>query len=107
MRVEELEHLDGRRRRADVDRDGLVESEHRPQVREHLGVGLGDGLLELLGNRLAALQQSHALDCGFERRLDGGPLLLGSPACIASSPALSFSQMRGTAKNHVGRTCGR
>ena len=31
----------------------------------------------------------------------------GWAACIVSSPALSFSQMRGTAKNHVGRTWGR
>jgi hypothetical protein len=31
----------------------------------------------------------------------------GAFDCIASSPALSFSQIRGTAKNHVGRTWGR
>ena len=31
----------------------------------------------------------------------------GCAACIVSSPALSFSQIRGTAKNQVGRTCGR
>ena len=31
----------------------------------------------------------------------------GRLASIVSSPALSFSQMRGTAKNQVGRTCGR
>ncbi len=29
-----------------------------------------------------------------------------SPATMASRPALSFSQIRGTAKNHVGRTSG-
>ena len=31
----------------------------------------------------------------------------GRPASIASSPALSFSKMRGTAKNQVGFTFGR
>ena len=31
----------------------------------------------------------------------------GWEASVVSSPALSFSQMRGTAKNHVGRTSGR
>ena len=30
-----------------------------------------------------------------------------SPASLASTPALSFSHTRGTAKNHVGLTAGR
>ena len=31
----------------------------------------------------------------------------GAAASVCSSPAFSFSQMRGTAKNQVGRTSGR
>jgi len=41
----------------------------------------------------------------LDRRGQGA--LGGAAAIVASSPALSFSQMRGTAKNQLGRTSGR
>ena len=106
--VEELQHLDRRRRRADVDRRDLVEAEHRAQPGEQLRVGLRDGRGELVGHRLAGLLEADLL----ERRRPAPPAAFsrcsaGWPAIIASSPAFSFSQIRGTAKNQCGRTSGR
>ena len=76
-RVEELQHLYRGRRRADVDTLDLVESEHRPDPREVLLVGLGDPGLELVGHRLAALAQPDTLERGRDRVLDRLALLLG------------------------------
>jgi hypothetical protein len=39
--------------------------------------------------------------------LESLALLVGLDAVIVSRPALSFSQIRGTAKNQLGRTSGR
>ena len=75
------------------------------QAREQLRVGLGDRGGQLGGDLLARLLEADLLAGGGERRLAprrAAPR--GSPASIASRPALSFSQMRGTAKNQLGRT---
>ena len=58
------------------------------------------------GHLLAALAQPHRLQRGVERALHARRASSGWAPSIVSSPALSFSQMRGTAKNHVGCTCG-
>ena len=66
-------------------------------------------LLGQLGrHRLAGLFEAHLA----HRRVDRGPHLArrcssGWPAIIVSRPAFSFSQIRGTAKNQLGRTSGR
>ena len=52
-RVEELDHLGRRRRGADVDRDELVEPEHRAQARRTSRVGLLDGRRQLRRDLLA------------------------------------------------------
>ncbi len=57
--MEELEHLDRRRRGADVDRDDLVEPEHPAPRREELRVRAGDALGELGGDLLAGLLEAH------------------------------------------------
>ena len=53
--MEELEHLERRRRGADVDGDHLVEAELVAQGREHRLVGLRDRRGELLRDLLAGL----------------------------------------------------
>ena len=85
--------------------DDLVEAEHRAQAGEQLAVGLGDASRRAPSGtgspRLLELDLARS-----RRRAQAAAALArssGWPASIASSPALSFSQMRGTAKNHVGR----
>ena len=77
MRVEELQHVDRGRRRADVDGDRLVEPEHLAQICEQVGVGRGHLRLELLGHRLALLTEPDTLYGGVQGLLDGSPLLRG------------------------------
>ena len=69
----------------------------------------GDLRRELVGHRLAAPargapSRARAVEraCTAASRCSSG-----CAASIVSRPALSFSQIRGTAKNHVGRTSGR
>ena len=88
--------------------DDLVEAEHRAQPGEELRVGLRDARGEVVGHRLARLLEAHLLDA--PRRAPPAArsrCSSGWPASIVSRPALSFSQMRGTAKNQLGRTSGR
>ena len=97
-----------RRRRADVDRDDLVESELRPQAGEDRLVGLGDAARRAPSGTASPRCSSRT----FSVAAAMAPSILARvssswPAIIVSSPALSFSQMRGTAKNHAGRTSGR
>ena len=55
-----------------------------------------DPRLELRRDRLAALAEPHTLERRRERLLARSPAArAGCAACIASSPAFSFSQMRG------------
>ena len=108
-RVEELEHLDRRRRGADVDRLDLVEAEHRAQPGEELLVGLGDRARR--APRAPARRAAPGAP-SRSRRSSAAPgrlalLVAACAAIIVSRPALSFSQIRGTAKNHDGRTSGR
>ena len=107
-RVEELQHLDRRRRGADVDGHRLVEPEHRAEPGEHTSrrprrpaprarAGTGSPRWRSRTRSIeAAIASSTGLRCSS-----------GWAASIVSSPALSFSQIRGTAKNQVGWTCGR
>ena len=105
--MEELEHLDRGRRGADVDRDDLVETEMGAEPAEHALLHLGRGCGDLLRDLLAGL-----LEPGPSRSRPASPS--GPAACcssgrlssMVSSPAFSFSQIRGTAKNQVGRTVG-
>src|SRR5919204_1455913 len=76
-RVEELDHLDRGRGRADVDRLDGVEAEHLAQAREDLLVGPRDAGGEVVGNLLPALLEAHLLQRVPEGRLDRRPLLLG------------------------------
>ena len=106
-RGEELEHLDRRRRGADVTVLDLVEAELGAQGAKICSSAAATSLGELRGHLLAALLAGAPSTAAASAALVLGALLLGLAASIASRAALSFSQMRGTAKNQVGRTSGR
>ena len=75
----------------------------RAQLGEQLLVGLGDRGGELLGHGLAGLLEADLLATPRPGRpARGSRCSSGWPASIVSSPALSFSQIRGTAKNQLG-----
>ena len=89
----------------DID---LVEAERLAEVREHRLVGGRDARGELLGDVLARLLEPHLLDRGLDALLaPARPPRREIAASFASRPALSFSQIRGTAKKKVGLTVGR
>ena len=99
-----------RRRGADVDGERLVEPEHRAQHGENISSRrpAATRSARSAGTVLAGLLEPHLL----ERRRQAparadSRCSSGSPASIASSPAFSFSQIRGTAKNQCGRTADR
>ncbi len=78
--MEELDHLARRRRRADGDEHGLVESDQGAHERKHLRVCLLHRRFELRRDWLTRLAQPHPL----QRRGDGvlhHPALLGRLAC--------------------------
>ena len=107
MAWKNTEHLARRRRRADVHRDRLVEPEHRPQPARTAS--------PRPPRRSAASSSGTGSPACSSSTLRGGRLQparglrsASSPCSrMASRPALSFSQMRGTAKNQVGLTAGR
>ena len=68
---------------------------------------LAHGRGQLVGDLLAGCSSRTFSMRVVERRLGRVALSSGSAASIVSRPALSFSQMRGTAKNQLGRTSGR
>ena len=105
--MEELEHLDRRRRRADADRDRLVEAELLAQAGEHLCSALAAAAATSAGTSSPRCSRRTFSSAASKPRSTGSRCSSGSPASIASSPAFSFSQTRGTAKNQVGRACGR
>jgi len=104
--VEELEHLDRRRRGADVDRLHLVETEHRAQpgisasAAATVSASSAGTSSPACSRRTLRIAESSA--DSMAARCSGG-----CPAAVVSRPAFSFSQMRGTAKNQLGRTSGR
>ncbi len=81
--------------------------EHGAQPGEDLLVGLGHPRGQLVGHRCAALLEADLLQRGGEARLGDGVLFLGLAGHHDLQAGLSFSQIRGTAKNHDGRTSGR
>ena len=76
-RVEELQHLDRSRSRADVDGDDLVQPELGAQAREHLLLGLSDAGRQLLWDRFPGLLEAHLLDRGRDALLGGFALAVG------------------------------
>ena len=105
--VEELDDLDGRRRGADVDRLDLVEAEHRAQPGEDLLVGRATAAASSSGTGSPACSRRTLRIAASSAACTGARSSSGRAASIVSSPALSFSQIRGTAKNQLGRTSGR
>ena len=73
-------------RRADVDRDDLVEAEHRAHLREHLSSALAARLGELGGDRLAGLLEPDLLDRRVEMLAFVGACGSKTPPIIVSRP---------------------
>ncbi|CAB5032286.1 unannotated protein [freshwater metagenome] len=68
--MEELQNLDRRGRRADIDRDDFVESEHRSESCEVLRVGRSDLLGKLGRNRLSGLLEPDLFDRCTQRSFE-------------------------------------
>src|SRR5207248_3192731 len=86
-RVEELQDLDRRGRRAYVDRLELVQAEGLAQLREDELIRLAALLLELGRDRLALLLEADPPVADLERPLEGALsllILLGLDHCLES-----------------------
>ena len=89
----------------DVDGDRLVEAEHRAQARRTAARSPSAAVRrDVVGHRLAGLLELDLAPGGVE---PADRLLALRARDAPPGPALSFSKMRGTAKNHVGLTAGR
>ncbi len=102
---EELEHLERRRRCPDDVGLAAVEAEPRPKRLEHARLGLLARRRQLVGHGLALLLEPNLLQSRAEpRRLIAARFCSsGSVSKPDSRAAFSFSQIRGTAPNRVGR----
>ena len=102
-RVEELEHLDGRGRRADVDRLDLVEARaSRAAPRRSPRRPSRPARRAPRGPPRRAAPGAPCAIAGVERRVHRLRCSSGCPATIVSRPAFSFSQIRGHREEPAG-----
>ena len=94
-------------RGADVDGHDLVEPELARSFENISSSAWPPSAASSSGTSSPACSSAQLLERRRDRRLGRLALLVGQAARGRLEPAFSFSQIRGTAKNQVGRTSGR